>query len=70
MPTNVTVDYAKAQEKYLKAKTREEKIAALEEMISEAPSHKGGENLRKQLKQRLAKMKQQNTTMKTQDPIM
>ncbi len=59
MPTNVTVDYAKAQERYLEAKTREEKIAALEEMISEAPSHKGGENLRKQLKQRLAKMKQQ-----------
>ena len=31
MPTNVTVHYAKAQEKYLNAKTREEKIAALEE---------------------------------------
>jgi len=59
MPTNVTVGYAKAQEKYLNAKTREEKIEALEEMIREAPSHKGGENLRKQLKQRLAKLKRQ-----------
>jgi len=59
MPTNVTVEYAKAQEKYLNAKTREEKIEALEEMIREAPSHKGGENLRKQLKQRLAKLKKQ-----------
>jgi ribosome-interacting GTPase 1 len=59
MPTNVTVEYAKAQERYLEAKTREEKIAALEEMISQAPSHKGGENLRKQLKQRLAKLKKQ-----------
>ena len=59
MPTNVTVAYALAQERYQKAKTREEKIEALEEMIKEAPSHKGGENLRKQLKQRLAKLKRQ-----------
>ena len=41
MPTNVTVDYAKAQERYLNARTKEEKIAALEEMIREAPAHKG-----------------------------
>jgi hypothetical protein len=59
MPTNVTVEYAKAQQKYLNAKTREEKIAALEEMISTAPGHKGAEVLRAQLKQRLAKLKKQ-----------
>jgi len=59
MPTNVTVDYVKAQQRYLNAKTKEEKIAALEEMIKEAPSHKGGENLRKELKQRLAKLREQ-----------
>ncbi|MFH0928914.1 MAG: GTPase [Candidatus Aenigmatarchaeota archaeon] len=58
MPTNVTVYYAKAQEKYINAKTREEKIKALEEMIKEAPSHKGGENLRKELKQRLSRLRQ------------
>jgi len=57
MPTNVTVEYAKAQQRYLNAKTREEKIAALEEMISTAPGHKGAEVLRAQLKQRLAKLK-------------
>ena len=43
MPTNVTVEYVKAQQKYLDAKTREEKIAALEEMISTVPGHKGTE---------------------------
>lgn len=59
MPTNVTIGYVKANERYQKAKTREEKIEALEDMIREAPSHKGGENLRKQLKQRLAKLKKQ-----------
>jgi len=58
MPTNVTVEYAKAQQKYLNARTREEKIAALEEMISTVPGHKGCEVLRAQLKQRLAKLKQ------------
>ena len=58
MPTNVTVEYAKAQQKYLNARTREEKIAALEEMLSAAPGHKGAEVLRMQLKQRLAKLKQ------------
>lgn len=57
MPTNVTVEYVKAQQKYLNAKTREEKIAALEEMISTVPSHKGCEVLKSQLKQRLAKMR-------------
>jgi hypothetical protein len=57
MPTNVTVGYAKAQQRYLNAKTREEKIAALEEMISAAPDHKGAEVMRAQLKQRLAKLK-------------
>jgi len=59
MPTNVTVEYVKAQQKYLNAKTREEKIAALEEMISTVPSHKGCEVLKSQLKQRLAKLKKQ-----------
>jgi hypothetical protein len=59
MPTNVTVGYVKAQERYLNAKTREEKIAALEEMLSTVPSHKGCENLRKELKQRLAKLRHQ-----------
>lgn len=58
MPTNVTVEYVKAQQRYLNARTREEKIAALEEMISTAPGHKGAEVLRMQLKQRLSKLKQ------------
>ncbi|NIM47015.1 MAG: DUF933 domain-containing protein [Candidatus Aenigmarchaeota archaeon] len=70
MPANVTVEYVKAQEKYLNAKTREEKIAALEEMIREAPSHKGGENLRKQLKQRLAKLKQEKKAKVSRKSLM
>jgi hypothetical protein len=59
MPINATPEYAVAHRKYLEAKTRDEKIVALEEMIKQAPKHKGAENLLIQLKQRLAKFKSQ-----------
>jgi uncharacterized protein len=61
MSTNVTVEYVNAQRKYYEAKTREQKIAALEEMISTIPSHKGCEVMKSQLKQRLAKMKEKGS---------
>ncbi len=70
MSTNVTVDYVKAQERYLDAKTREEKIAALEEMVRFAPDHKGGENMRKELKQRLAKLRQQKQSKSSRKSMM
>ncbi|MFH1229282.1 MAG: TGS domain-containing protein [Candidatus Aenigmatarchaeota archaeon] len=57
MSTNVTVEYVNAQRKYYNAKTREQKIAALEEMLSTIPSHKGCEVMKAQLKQRLAKLR-------------
>ena len=57
MPTNVSPYFAKARAEYLAAQTTEQKIRALKKMISLAPSHKGGENLRKELKRRLAKLK-------------
>lgn len=59
MPANVTVEYVKAQEKYLNAKTREEKIEVLEEMISTLPKHKGTQQMHALLKQRLSKLKKQ-----------
>ncbi len=60
MPVNATAEFYKAENHYLAAKTREEKIAALEEMIRAAPKHKGAEALLSQLKQRLAKLKSQS----------
>jgi uncharacterized protein len=62
MPTNVTVEFAKAQQKYYEARTREQKIAALEEMISTVPNHKGCEVMKAQLKQRLAKLKEKGSS--------
>jgi len=62
MPLNATVEYFKAEEKFLSAKTRDEKIFALEEMIRECPKHKGAENLLAQLKSKLSKLKSQTET--------
>lgn len=59
MPANVPLEYVKAEEKFLSAKTREDKIAALEEMIRLVPKHHGSENLNAQLKARLARLKKE-----------
>ncbi len=59
MPVNAPVEYYKAEEKFKSAKTREEKIAALEEMIRLLPKHHGSENAHAQLKSRLAKLKKE-----------
>lgn len=53
MPVNVSPEYAHAEKEHLEAQTIEEKIETLKKMISHAPGHKGGENLRAQLKLRL-----------------
>ena len=46
MPINAGFEYAEAEKKYFEAQTNEEKIAALEEMLRTAPSHKGSEKFR------------------------
>jgi len=60
MPVNAHPDFLAAEKVYLAAETKEQKINALKKMISHAPSHKGAENLRAQLKRRLAKLKYAN----------
>ena len=57
MPINAKPEFFQAEKKYHEAETIPEKVRALEEMIKHAPSHKGGENLRAQLKQRLSKLR-------------
>ena len=56
MPINAHPEFTAAEGEYLHARTIEEKIEKLRKMISYAPAHKGGENLRKQLKGRLKKL--------------
>ncbi|MCX6799263.1 MAG: 50S ribosome-binding GTPase [Candidatus Diapherotrites archaeon] len=59
MPTNVTVDFERARDKSQKAKSAEEKLNALYEMQRFAPSHKGGENLRRDISRKIAQVKKE-----------
>lgn len=58
MPINASYEYTNAEKMYDRAKTLEEKIAAIEEMIRHAPAHKGGENLRAELHNRLKRFEE------------
>jgi uncharacterized protein len=57
MPANLTPQYHLAEEKYKAAETPEEKAAALKEMLSTIPKHKGTEKLQADIKKRLAVLK-------------
>lgn len=57
MPTNLPAEAQLAWQKYLEAKTIEEKVRALEEFISLVPKHKGTEKLLMQAKKSLTKLK-------------
>ena len=56
MPTNVTVEYLKAEKKYMDAKLPIDKINALQEMLSTVPKHKGTENLRAEITRKIKKL--------------
>jgi len=58
MSTNVTIEYIIAQKKYHEAKTREERIAALEGMLATIPKHKGTEVMRAEMKSKLSKLRE------------
>ena len=57
MPINAHPEYMNAEGKFHGAKSDEEKILALEEMIKWVPKHKGAETLRQNLKSRYKKLK-------------
>jgi uncharacterized protein len=58
MPANLTPEYRKAEEAFRDAKTRDEKIAALEHMMAVIPKHKGTDHLQGDLKRRLSKLRE------------
>ncbi|MEM2478631.1 MAG: GTPase [Candidatus Pacearchaeota archaeon] len=57
MVVNAPPEFLKAQRKYLEAKSDEERLLALEEMLKFMPKHKGAEALRANLRARYAKLK-------------
>ncbi len=59
MPTNVPPQYRDAEARYRAARTAEERLAALEEMLRIMPKHKGTDKLQADVKARIAKIRQQ-----------
>jgi uncharacterized protein len=59
MPANLTAAYREAEAAFKEAVTREEKIAALEEMLRVIPKHKGTEKLQAGLRSRISRLKKE-----------
>ncbi len=66
MTTNVSIEYANALAKYEQAKTNAEKLAALEEMKSQCPTHKGAENMKNEITKKIVRIKLEIEKEKTQ----
>ena len=62
--TNQSPQYKEAEVKFLNAKTNEEKLVFLEEMIRECPKHKSSEKMLANLKTRYIKLKEKMETAK------
>jgi len=57
MPANLPPPYKAAEQRFREAKTTEDKIAALQEMMAIIPKHKGTDKLRADLRRRLSKLR-------------
>ncbi|HON38288.1 MAG: GTPase [Desulfomonilia bacterium] len=55
MPANLPPTYLEAERRYREAKTPQEKLDALEEMLAIIPKHKGTDKLQADLKRRIAR---------------
>jgi ribosome-interacting GTPase 1 len=64
MPVNATQEYFLAEKKYLEARTIEDRIKYLQEMIRTLPKHKSSENQLSELRRRLAKLKKEAATLR------
>jgi len=64
MPTNVTREYMNAELKYQRARTSEDKLEALQEMLSTLPKHKGTEVQKMQIRDRIKRIKKEQIQAK------
>lgn len=60
MPANLPPKYFEAEKRFKQAVTVAEKIAALEELISTVPKHKGTDKLRGDLRRKLSRLKEES----------
>ncbi|MEO0088289.1 MAG: GTPase [candidate division WOR-3 bacterium] len=61
MPANLPPQYFEVEEKYRQAKTIEEKLYYLKEMLAIVPKHKGTEKLQKEIKTKISKLRKELT---------
>jgi len=59
MPANLPPQYFEAEKIYRQAKTPEEKVEALENMLAIMPKHKGTDKLRAELRRKIAKFSEE-----------
>jgi ribosome-interacting GTPase 1 len=62
MPANLTPEYQRAEQRYRQAKTYEEKLLALEEMLRTIPKHKGTDKMQAELKRKIANLRKAKPT--------
>jgi len=64
VPANLPPQYLEAEKRFRGARTPEDKLEALEEMIAVVPKHKGTDKLRADLRRRVSKLKDQTQKKK------
>lgn len=64
MPTNLPPDFYEAEKRFRLAKSPEEKIACLEEMLSIIPKHKGTDHIRADYRRQISKLRSAARTQK------
>jgi small GTP-binding protein len=60
MPANLTPAYFEAEKRFREAKSAQEKIVALEEMLAVMPKHKGTDHLKADLRRKIARLTQES----------
>jgi ribosome-interacting GTPase 1 len=74
MPANLPPQYKEAEDRYRQARTNEEKVLAIEEMLAIVPHHKGTDKLIGQLRKRLSQHKEEArrrpSTSRLMDPFV
>jgi len=61
MPANLTPQYYEAEEAYKRARSTEEKVEALQNMLAVIPKHKGTEKLQADIKKRLSSLRKEGS---------
>lgn len=64
MPTNLPPDFYEVEKRFRLAKSPEEKIACLEEMLSIIPKHKGTDHIRADYRRQISKLRSASRTQK------